>query len=261
VIRWLGQLPAEVLFPVFVLVGIGMTYVFDLLMRRFVKPETRQRASATAAVTLQVTATIYAILIAFVIVDEYTQLRDTQSQISDKASSLSIMYESSRSLPEPAGNNVRVATLAYARTVVASGFPLLEHAAEPDPQSDKAIERLYRVVGHISPSGPQQQEAYDSIAHNLNDVVSTRAQLINSARASLPTALFWLLVTIGVTVMSVATLLDTRHRSSHLFMLSALALVIWLTLALVVSMDYPFSGVIRVTDGPIREFIQFRAAR
>ena len=70
-----------------------------------------------------------------------------------------------------------------------------------------------------------------------------------------------MLVVIGVTVMSVATLLDTQHRSSHLFMLSALALVIWLTLALVVSMDYPFGGIIRVTDGPIREFIQFRAAR
>ena len=122
-IRWLGQLPAEVLFPVFVLAGIGLTYVFDLLMRRFVKPETRQRATATAAVTLQVTATIYAILIAFVIVDEYTQLRDTQSQISDKASSLSIMYESSRALPEPAGNKVRVATLDYARSVVTSGLP------------------------------------------------------------------------------------------------------------------------------------------
>jgi hypothetical protein len=261
VIRWLGQLPAEVLFPVFVLVGVGLTYLFDLAMRRWVKPETRQRASATAAVTLQVTATIYAILIAFVIVDEYTQLRSTQSQISDKASSLSIMFESSRALPEPAGNDVREATLAYARSVVGNGFPLLEHEAEPDLKSDRAVEHIYNVVSHITPAGPAQQEAYDSIARSLNNVVSTRAQLIDSARASLPAALFWLLVVIGITVMSVATLLDTRHRSSHLFMLSALALVIWLTLALVVSMDYPFGGIIRVTDGPIKDFIQFRAAR
>jgi uncharacterized membrane protein len=261
VIRWLGQLPAEVLFPAFVLAGIGLTYVFDLAMRRFVKPETRQRATATAAVTLQVTATIYAILIAFVIVDEYTQLRDTQSQISDKASSLSIMYESSRALPEPAGNKVRVATLDYARNVVTTGLPLLEHAAEPDIATDHAVERIYRVIRQIEPSGAAEQQAYDAIARSLDDVVSTRAQLINSARASLPTALFWMLVAIGVTVMSVATLLDTQHRSSHLFILSALALVIWLTLALVVSMDYPFGGIIRVTDRPIREFIQFRAAR
>jgi hypothetical protein len=61
--------------------------------------------------------------------------------------------------------------------------------------------------------------------------------------------------------MAVAALLDTLHRGSHLFILSALALVIWLTIALVVSLDYPFSGLIRVTDRPIREFVLFRAAR
>ena len=64
---------------------------------------------------------------------------------------------------------------------------------------------------------------------------------------------------IGLVVMAVATLLDTRHRSSHLFMLSALALVIWLTIALVVSLDYPFSGLIRVTDQPLEAFISYRA--
>ena len=31
-------------------------------------------------------------------------------------------------------------------------------------------------------------------------------------------------------------------------MLSALALVIWLTIALVITLDYPFSGLIHVTD-------------
>ena len=66
---------------------------------------------------------------------------------------------------------------------------------------------------------------------------------------------------IGLVVMAVATLLDTRHRRSHLFILSALGLVIWLTLALVITLDYPFSGLIRVTDEPIRQFISFRAAR
>ncbi|MCJ7672155.1 MAG: hypothetical protein MUP67_08920 [Acidimicrobiia bacterium] len=70
-----------------------------------------------------------------------------------------------------------------------------------------------------------------------------------------------LLVVIGMTVMAIATVLDTRHRRSHLFILSALALVIWLTLALVVSMTYPFTGPIAVTDSPVREFVEARAAR
>jgi len=261
VIRRLGELPAEVLFPLFVAVGIGITFVLDLVMRRLVRPETRERASATAAVTLQVTATIYAILIAFVIVDEYTQLRDTQSQVSDKAASLSIVFENSRAFPKADGDRIRTETIEYAEAVVEHGFPHLEETDTPDRATDRAVERLFAAVQATEPTTESQRIAYDATVRGLDSVVATRADLIDSAGATIPTALFWLLVVIGLTVMSVATLLDTRHRRSHLFMLSALALVIWLTLALVVSMDYPYGGLIRVTDTPIREFIAFRGAR
>ena len=118
--------------------------LFDVLVRRFVSPETRERASQTASVTLQVTATIYAILIAFVIVDAYGQLRDTQEQISQKASSLAIVYENSRDLPDPAGTAIRSATLDYARAVVARGIPRLEETDEPDLPTDRALEKLFR---------------------------------------------------------------------------------------------------------------------
>jgi len=261
VIRWLGELPAGVLFPLFAAFGIGVTFLLDLGMRRCVKPETRERASATAAVTLQVVATIYAILIAFVIVDEYTQLRDTQSHISGKAASLSIVFENSRAFPEPDGERIRTTALAYAKAVVDKGLPHLEEDDTPDGATDRAIEQLFAAVQGTEPTTESERVAYESTVGSLDEVVATRADIIDSAGASIPTALFWMLVVIGFTVMSVSTLLDTRHRRSHLFMLSALALVIWLTLALVVSMDYPFGGIIRVTDAPVREFIEFRGAR
>jgi hypothetical protein len=261
VIRWLGSLPAIVIFPLFAAIGIGLTYLFDVIMRRYVKPETRQRASATASVTLQVTATIYAILIAFVIVDAYTQLREAQTQVSEKASSLAVVFENSRDLPDPAGDDVRARALDYARSVVQRGIPRLEEHAEPSPHTDQVLERLFRAVQRVEPGDPSERAAYDAIVRGLDGIVETRAQLLDSARPTIPATLLVLLFVIGITVMAVATLLDTQHRRSHLFILSALALVIWLTLALVVSLDYPFSGIIRVTDAPLREFIQFRAAR
>ena len=259
--HWLASLPAGLIFVLFTGVAIGITVLFDLLVRRFVSPETRERASQTASVTLQVTATIYAILIAFVIVDAYGQLRDTQEQISQKASSLAIVYENSRDLPDPAGTAIRSVALDYARAVVARGIPRLEETDEPDLPTDRALEKLFREVQRYEPTSDSQRVAYDNTVRALDDVVATRAQLLDSARATIPNTLLALLVVIGLVVMAVATLLDTRHRSSHLFMLSALALVIWLTIALVVSLDYPFSGLIRVTDQPLEAFISYRAAR
>jgi hypothetical protein len=261
VIRWLGELPAGVLFPLFAAFGIAVTCLLDLGMRRIVRPETRERASPTAATTLQVVATIYAILIAFVIVDEYTQLRDTQGEISSKAASLSIVFENSRAFPDAEGGPIRTTALGYATAVVEKGLPHLEADDTPDPATDQAIEDLFAAVQATEPTTESERVAYESTVHSLDEIVATRAEIVDSSGASIPTALFWMLVVIGFTVMSVSTLLDTRHRRSHLFMLSSLALVIWITLALVVSMDYPFGGIIRVSDGPIREFIEFRGAR
>jgi hypothetical protein len=65
-------------------------------------------------------------------------------------------------------------------------------------------------------------------------------------------ALFPTFIAVGLLLTGA---LDTEHRASHLFMVSALALVIWVTLALLVGLDYPFNGVIRVTDAPLHDFL------
>jgi hypothetical protein len=261
VLRWLATLPDGLVFVIFGAIAIGLTFLFDVVTRHYVKPETRQRASATASVTLQVTATIYAILIAFVIVDAYSAVGDAQSQVSAKAASLAVVFENSRGLPKADGDEVRAATLRYARSVVDRGLPHLRDAVEPDRATDRLLEQLFRKVQGIQPQGLAQRTAYDSIVHGMDEIVSTRSKLLDAARPTVPSPLLMLLVVIGLVVMAVATLLDTQHRGSHLFILSALALVIWLTIALVISLDYPFSGLIRVTDEPIRGFIHFRAAR
>jgi hypothetical protein len=210
---------------------------------------------------MQVTATIYAILIAFVIVDAYSQVRDSQSDVSSKAASLAVIYENSRGLPDPGGAEIREATLDYARTVIDRGIPRLEQSARPDREADRDLEQLFRTLQGLNPTGDAQRVAYEASVRGLDNVVATRAKLLDAARPTIPDELIFLLIAIGLVVMAVATLLDTQHRGSHLFILSALALVIWLTIALVISMDYPFGGLIRVTDAPIREFVHFRAAR
>jgi uncharacterized membrane protein len=260
-LRDLASLPAIVLFPLFAVVGIGLTLLFDVIMRRVVTPETRERANSTASVTLQVTATIYAILIAFVIVDAYGQIRDTQSDLSAKAAELSVVVANSRAFPDAEGSEIREAALAYARAVVDSGLPELEDTGRPSRPADVKLEALFQTVQRVGESDEVNRVAYQSTLNALDQVIRARESLIDSARSTIPNSLLGLLFVIGFTVMAVATMLDTQHRRSHLFILSSLALVIWLTLALVVSMDYPFNGPVRVTDQPVREFLEFRAAR
>lgn len=254
-LHWLAGRPAYVLFPMFVVIGVALTYALDVAVRRYVPPETRERATHTAGVMLQVIATIYAILIAFVIVDEYTRISDTQAQVSSKAAALAVIDANSFDLPRSDGARIQEATVAYARVALRSEIPRLRSDADRDPKADRSVARLFLAVQASDPETPSEQAAYEASLRALDEVVLTKAELIDSARPAVPPTLIWMLFGVGLGVMAISTLLDTKHRRSHLFIVGTLGIVIWVTFALVVSLDYPFGGIIRVTDEPIRFFL------
>src|SRR5450759_690160 len=161
---WLCSLPAWVIFPLFAAATLLFTVAVDgILRRRLVPDNVRAKASPSAATTLQALATIYAVLAAFVVVDEYGQLRDAQSQGGTQAAELSVIFENSRNLPPDSGARIRAATIDYARVEVRSGLPRLVQKSQPSPQSDAALERIYRVVATIEPSAESDKIAYQQI--------------------------------------------------------------------------------------------------
>jgi hypothetical protein len=254
--RWLAGLPAYALFPLFIVIGLGLTLLLDLLVRRFVDADTRERATHTAGVMLQVIATIYAILIGFVIVDKYTRLSDIQAQVSDKASALAVIQANTRELPADARGAIERATVAYTKASLESEIPHLEEDATPDHRSVVTLDALFRAVQSSDPDTAAERAAYDATLRSLDEVVHTKAELLDASRAAVPGTLLSMLFVVGIAVMGIATLLDTRHRRSHLAMVSTLGLVIWVTLALVVSLDYAFGGIISVSDAPLRPLLE-----
>src|SRR5215207_3758968 len=245
----------------FAAVGVGFNLALDSVMRRLVTPEVRGRAGPTAAVTVQVLATIYAVLIAFVIVSEYSQLRSANDQVAAKAAELSAMTENSRVLPREQAAPLRAAIDAYAREMVDHSFASLARTGTPDEFADRELEDIFRSMRGIRPTTTEESAAYSRTLDELDGVVETRARITNAAGETVPWPLVMLLAIMGVTVIVVSNVLDTRHRRSHLLITSALALVVSLTLALVVSLNYPFDGILPISDGPIRRFLEFRAVR
>jgi hypothetical protein len=119
---------------------------------------------------------------------------------------------------------------------------------------------MFGALRRIHPANPEENAAYTQTLERLDGVAETKARIVTSAGETVPWPLVVLLTIMGVSVLTVSTVLDTRHRRSHLLILSALALLVSLTLALVVSLNYPFDGILPISDTPIRQFLGLRAA-
>jgi hypothetical protein len=257
---WLGSLPAWAIFPLFAAAALLLTVALDGIMRRHLVPtEVRSRAGPTAATTLQALATIYAVLVAFVIVDEYNQFRSAQEYVSGQAAQLAVITENSRNLPGSDGAAIRAAALAYAHEVVRVGLPEIVHHAEPSRPTDQAFEHIFVVVNRINPATTSDVAAYQQILVALGNIAQNRTDIVNSAHASIPTPLIVILSVLVIATLAVAVLMDTRHRRTHLFIVSMLAIALSMTLALVAALDYPYRGFIHINGGAISSFVEHRA--
>ncbi len=116
-------------------------------------------------------------------------------------------------------------------------------------------------MSRIEPSTESGKAAYAEILNALARVSQTRSDLLNSTKATIPTSLFVILVVLAAAVLAVATLMDTRHRRSHLLIISALVIGVAITLALAAALDYPFRGFIHIDSSPLTQFVNVRAAR
>jgi hypothetical protein len=258
---FIGWGNGALLFVTVAALGIALVIGIDGVMRRVVTPDVRGRAGPTAAVIVQVLATIYAVLVAFVIVTQYNQLRETNDQVAAKAAALTAMTENSRVFPEAEGGSLRAAIERYARATVVNGFPALAKTGDPEPIADRRLEQMFRALLAVHPASPDESAAYAQTLERLDEVAETKARITNAAGETLPWPLVILLTIMGITLLVVSSVLDTRHRRSHLLILSSLALLVSLTLALVVSLNYPFDGILPISDSPLRRFLEFRSAR
>jgi Protein of unknown function (DUF4239) len=253
--QWLAELPMIVLFTGFAVIGIGLTIAVDMLFRRRLKDKTRTEAGRTAAIMLGVLANIYAVLIAFVIVQGWGNLQEAQTYVDAQATALTQIRQNSKVLGVDDSRPIDAALDRYARSVLHDDFPAMEKDGHRSPETTLALENLFATVRVVTPHGAAQNAFYRETVSRLDNLVESRQSAVTASQGTLPAPLYLLLALGGAVVVVLACVLDSKHRRSHVMIVCSIAVVIALMLAIVVSFDHPFTGDIAVSNRPIREFL------
>lgn len=256
---WLAGLPSAVLFIGFAAFGIAFTLGVDVVLRRRMEDNTRTEAGRTAAIMLGVLANIYAVLIAFVIVQGWNNLEQAQTFVDAQATAMTEIRENTKVLGPADARPINRALDAYAHSVLHDDFPTMRDRGRRSPATTARLQALFATVRNVTPKGSAQFAFYTKDADRLNDLVQSRQSAVTASDGSLPSPLYLLLAMGGLVVVVLACVLDNRHRRSHVLIVCSIAVVIGFMLAIIVSFDHPFTGDISVSDRPIREFLATRA--
>jgi Protein of unknown function (DUF4239) len=251
-IDWLDGLSTLVLFLGLMALGLLVAAGLSWLATRAIEDDVRTRTSTSVTTVVGVVAGLYAVLVAFVIVNEWQTFNDAQAQVSNESAAISAAYFDAAALPEPTRTDVQQALLEYDRSVICDEIPYLADHQGPALGTRAALANVIATMARASPA-TQGSPFYGNAVSEVSLISSARRGRINAASSPLPDLLLIVIVATSLALVAVASVLDTQHRRWHLILTTALTILVALNLALVISLNRPFDGAAAISDAPLRE--------
>lgn len=242
--------------PLLVLIIVGgltcLTFVSALLLhRRF--PTLEQGAhNPTIGLLHSIFSAIYGIILAFVIVNLWTQLETTRTVVATEATDLAQMVRDIRAFPPERRNRIDDAIGEYVHAVVEDQWPLMKQGRAQYTATASKLDRIYAELQAYEPGNATQVAFYEQTLDSLNDMVSQRRARLAQSSQQLPLLLQTLVFGGALIVLATTCLIGCQRKSVQRLFLCSVTVLIGFSLLLVIVLDYPFSGDFSIGPGPYK---------
>jgi len=245
------DVPIGVLVVAFVGLAVGLTLLGVWGIRRHVSSVRDGVDAEVSSQLLSVLATLFGLLLAFVIVIEYQNYGDAQSDVGREADALAAIVRDSDAFAGTGRARVQDAVEGYARSVVEQEWPQMGEGGD-SALAWRRLDRIFAVLQRIEPESRRETAFYEDAVGQLNAALVARRDRLDAARGGLP-PLMTVLVLIGSLVILIyATLVGSRQAWLHAVNAGAIAVLIGSSLVVLLTLSYPFSGDLAIEPEPFQ---------
>ncbi len=239
------------LIAITILVTVGIVLLGISLIRRVV-PATREGFDAeVSSQILGVVASLFGLLLAFVIVIEYQNFGSAQANVGQEADSLAAITRDSSALSPAEGARVRAAVGDYVRAVVTDEWPDLREGRQSLRASDD-VNEIYAALEAAKPTSPGATAFYNDSVRQINAALIARRDRLDAAAGGLPSLILALVLVGALVILFYVMLVGSRSFWFHTIGALSIALVVALSLVVLVDLSYPFSGSLVVSSSPFQ---------
>lgn len=198
---------------------------------------------------------VYAVLLGFIVVVVWEKYSDTENSVHEEAVHISILFRSAQALPEASRRPLQERLLTYAKSVVNEEWQTMA-AGNPSVTTSEAYDNIWKTYYEIQPQSEREKVFYQEAIDGLGELSHNRRFRLLSSRSGLPVALWVLLIGGGIIAVGFTYLFGIESARTQSFMVAALAGLIGFILFLIVSLDFPFSGDLRIEPEAIKSVIE-----
>lgn len=216
-----------------------------IVVRRYVKLSRLRTNNEVAGFKFATIGVLYAVLLAFAVVVVWERFNQADSDVGKEASAAATVFRLTRGIEAGHAAVVRKAVIDYLKTAIEKDWPAMAQG-KGSPAVTEALTDIYGAV--LNFHAPERGESL-VIADMLQqvDVVSeARRERLVTADGTVPGIIWAVLfggaaVTIGFTFF-----FGAENLGAQVTMTAALSLMIFSGLLIIVAIDRPFAGTVKV---------------
>ncbi len=197
---------------------------------------------------------IYAVLIAFVVFATWTEYDESKKNVDQEAIELSNIFHNSKALPEQYKSQVAPLLKVYIEDVINDEWKRLEDG-EPSGKARDSFNKIWTFFTTLDRTQIKNEIAYQETLKHLNDANEKRRMRIFDSKNNIP-GIIWVVLLFGAMVIVLYTYFFFAKNIRHqLVMTSMLTILNTLILYMIVMLDNPFRGYMKIDFSPFEYMV------
>ena len=231
---------------VLVITGFAGFFTAVIPLARYILKEHVQKGHNEVLAPIFLTAgTIYAVLLAFVVIAVWEAYDAANANTSEEASTLATMYRQTAGMPRDEQREMRRLLREYTDAVVAQEWQIQAKTGGASPAARHLIAEIYRVFGKLAPAEAAAPISVEFL-RTFSIVAADRNRRTLEAEERLPRILWFVLLLGAAIVIGMTFFLYMEVFSLHYVLSAAMAIMIGMLLIMTYLLDRPFTGPLAV---------------
>lgn len=230
---------------IFISFAVALSIAGLLLVRRRYTTEQLSELHEVAGNLLSVLGTMYALLVALVVVDAMQNMADARVTTELEANALADVYRLAGGLPEKYVKPLRAQCYKYCQTVINKEWPAMAYGKE-SPEAWIELNALWNLVKECEPASEREKTFYSTLVTEMTSLGDGRRTRIVACRHSMSGILWFVLLIGGGVTINFTYFFAARNLKAQIVMTAFVTFTIATNLFLIAEYGYPFRGILMV---------------
>jgi hypothetical protein len=217
------------------------------IVRCFVKLDKLATNNEIAGFKFATIGVLYAVFLAFAIIVVWQKFSDADANVAEEAAGATTIYRLSQGLDQQSATILRAGMSKYLAAAINREWPAMARGATNEYASTRlALDSIYATLLSLQRSMPRESAILPEILRQLDVITQARRARLIAADGIVPGVIWPVLFGGAVVTIAFTFFFGTQNLRAQTMMTVLLSLLIFSELWIVIAVDYPFTGPIKV---------------